>query len=101
MAGRFEHADKRGCISTVEVTVSAHRVITYFFDVVAGMKQLQAVEAGCHWRLQRQLSIEAQAQQFSFKRLVALRAEGMSVFKTVVGKRLTEINTGVSGRHDK
>ena len=100
MAGRLEHADERGRIAAIEVTVAGDRVIAHFFDVIVGVKQSQQFAAGRYRRLQRQVAVQTKVQQLGLERVMTLRAEGVAVFEAVIGELLAEINADIFGRHE-
>ena len=78
MAGGFEHANERGRIAGVEVTVPANRIIAHLVDVVSGVEQLDAIVARRYRRLDGELSVQAPPDQLGLESVVALRAERMS-----------------------
>jgi len=77
--------------------VPAHRKIAHLVDVFVGMKQLQAIEARRDRRLDRQLAVETEPQQFALKGVVAPRPERVAVLETVIGQRLAEVDAGIRG----
>ena len=61
---------------------------------MAGAKQLNVLTGRKYRGLDRQLLVKTESEQLFLECVMALWTEGMTIFETVVGQGLSQVNTG-------